>query len=332
LKPGDFIEFIKKVVTPKDEKFRNQLYIFLICFGISFFIWILIKTSKEYYSNVEYPLVYTNIPEDKLLTNCHDSTLILRIKSKGFRLFSIKYLKKHRAICINLSKANLRKSRYENTTYVLTSPLKKDIENKLYLTDELISILPDTLNFNIEEIVNNKIPIRPDISITYKKQYMLYDPIKLNPDSIIVSGSQETIDTIKFIRTSKIELLNLNENKSFPLKIIKPIISPNIKYSADTINVFIPVEKYTEATIEILISVLNNDSINIITFPKKAQLTYLVALKDYKRIDSEMFSVGINYNENIKNNKALKLKVSKQPDFIRITKIKPEKVEYIILK
>ncbi len=288
--------------------------------------------SKEYYSNIEYPLVYTNIPGDKLLTNSPDSTLILRVKSKGFRLFSIKYLKKHRAIGINLSRTNLRKSRYENTTYVLTSSLKKDIEKKLYLTDKLISISPDTLHFNIEEIVNNKIPVRPDISITYKKQYLLYDSIKLNPDSIIVRGSQETIDTIKFIKTAKIELLNLSENKSFALKIIKPITSPNIKYSTDTINVFIPVEKFTEATIEIPVGILNNDSINIITFPEKVQLTYLVALKDYKRIYPEMFSAGINYNENIKNNKNLKLKVSKQPDFVKITKIKPEKVEYIIFK
>ena len=143
----DFNEFIDKARKPKNEKFRNQLYVFLICFGISVSLWFLINLSKEYYSSIDYPIIYTNVPNNILLTNKVDSVLYLRIKSKGFNLISIKYFKRHKPVKINLGSLKLKKNGKTYRTRILTSKIAKKIAIQLNLSDKLISVSPDSLFF-----------------------------------------------------------------------------------------------------------------------------------------------------------------------------------------
>ena len=59
------------------------------------------------------------------------------------------------------------------------------------------------------------------------------------------------------------------------------------------------------------------------------KVTYLIALKDYSNFQTEMLSIGINFDKN-KNRQTIK--VFHQPSFIQITNIEPETLEYIIIK
>ena len=65
---SDFLEFIGNARQRRSEKFRNQLYIFLVCLVLSVFIWALVRLSKDYYYSIEYSLNYTQIPGNLKLT------------------------------------------------------------------------------------------------------------------------------------------------------------------------------------------------------------------------------------------------------------------------
>ncbi len=303
-----------------------------MCFGIAVFIWLMIKLSDEFTSKVSYPFRFTNIPSGKLLVESSDSTLKLQVKANGLQLFSTKYLKKSPLINIDFNRVKLNRCRYKYGSYILTSSLKNYLINQLDITDNIISVSPDSLFFVMENSEMKMLAVKTDLSISFEKQYYQYGDIKITPDSIRVNGLLSIIDTINYIKTKRIELSELKKNIDIDIGILKPLISKNIKYSVDKVNVKIPVENYTESSIDIPIQQVGNSIREIKTFPAKVKVTYMVALKDFDRLDKSMFLAGVDCSKINTGNNILRVKLFRQADFVKVTEIFPESVEYIILK
>jgi hypothetical protein len=130
LKP-EFIEFIENARKPKGQRFRNQLYVFLVCLGISVFIWSLVRLSKDYIYTVNYHVRYINIPQNLRLVDKSDTIVKLNIKVQGFDFFSDQYFKRKNQL-IDVSLKNV-----------------KIINQSSYLL-EIFSVTPDTLFFKFE--------------------------------------------------------------------------------------------------------------------------------------------------------------------------------------
>ena len=129
-------------------------------------------------------------------------------------------------------------------------------------------------------------------------------------------------------------LSDLSNSTTISLAIIPPVNHKNVRYNTQEVKITIPVEKYTEAIINIPVKAMaGNPGIKIKTFPEEITVTYLVALKDFNKIDQNMFKVSANPGPLMHNSpRILKVKLIQYPPFVKITKIEPEMVEYVILK
>ena len=106
---SDFLEFIGNARQRRSEKFRNKLYIFLICLVLSIFIWALVRLSKDYYYSIEYHLNYTQVPANLRMVARSYSTINLRIKIQGFEFFSEQFIiKQYREYEVSLHNVRLR--------------------------------------------------------------------------------------------------------------------------------------------------------------------------------------------------------------------------------
>ena len=327
-----YLELVEKIISSVHKVNRNKLYVFMICLCIAVFIWLMIKLSGEYYTNISYPFRFTNIPTEKLMFENADSTINLNLKANGLQLFSAKYLKRHPTVNIDLSSVKMHRCRYRYGSYIITSSLKRSISDQLKFTEDINFISPDSLFFVLESCVTKKVAVETEMSINFKKQYYQYGDIIVTPDSIVLSGLFLMIDTIDFIKTKKIEFSEVKDNKDFNVEIIKPLKSKNIKYSTDKVNIKIPVENYTESSIFLPIQQINDSVNKVKTFPEKVKVTYLVALRDFDRVDEIMFMAGVDCSKISADNQTLELELFRYADFVKITGMFPEKVEYIILK
>jgi len=73
--------------------------------------------------------------------------------------------------------------------------------------------------------------------------------------------------------------------------------------------------------------------LNAKTFPDKVKIYYTVALKDYSNVEPWMIQAvadlsGVDMAEDDR----IKVSLESYPSYIRINKIEPEKVEFIIIK
>jgi hypothetical protein len=154
---SDFLEFIGNARQRRTQKFRNQLYIFLICLLLSIFIWALVRLSKDYYYSIEYHLVYTQLPANLRMVSTSDSTINLRIKIQGFEFFSEQFIiKQYREYEVSLRNVRLRYLGEHTLGYLLTNRLGKEIISQTNFPSEVYFVSPDTLFFEFEKQVGKK--------------------------------------------------------------------------------------------------------------------------------------------------------------------------------
>ena len=325
---------VKRAKNPRDKNFRNHLYIFLICCGISLFIWFLIKMSDDYVTDISIPLDYTNVPADKQLNNKGDK-LTVRVRANGGDLVSVKYFSRNKKITVNLNQADLRKSRYFDKYYLLTEQFGAEISSRYEFDHTLISISPDTIFLDLEEIISRRLPVKANVGLEFKPQYMLYDSITVSPSEIMVSGPSSIIDTLKMIYTEKRDFSEISSNIKAFIPIIPPVRDKAVRYSDTEVELNVTVEQFTESSLELPVNGITDDSgISAIrTFPENVEVTYRVAIKDYPLVKPGMFRMTAYFDpEKDRGKTFLKVRSEKQPEFVRITRIDPDKVEFIIQK
>lgn len=290
--------------------------------------------SDDYVTDIRIPLTYTNVPADKQLNNKGDK-LTVRIRANGSDLFSVKYFSRKHKITVNLRQADLRRSRYFDKYFFLTQQFSYDISNRYEFDHTLISISPDTIYLDMEEVISRRLPVKANVDLEFKPQYMLYDSISVNPPEIMVSGPASIVDTLSVIYTKKQRFSEISSNKKAVIPIILPVKDKTVRYSESEVELNIVVEQFTESSIELPVNGINNDSgiSSIRTFPETVEVTYRVALKDYPLVKPEMFRLTASFNpEKDRGKTFLKVRAEKQPEFVHITRIEPDKVEFIIQK
>lgn len=148
---SDFLEFIGNARQRRSAKFRNQLYIFLVCLVLAIFFWALVRLSKDYYYSVEYHLVYSQVPSHLRMISCSDSTINLRLKIQGFDFFSEQFiLKQYREYEVSLRNVRLRYLGEHTLGYLLTSRIGKEIISQTNFPSDVYFVSPDTLFFEFE--------------------------------------------------------------------------------------------------------------------------------------------------------------------------------------
>jgi hypothetical protein len=151
LKSG-FIDLIGKARKNRGEKFRGQLYIFVICLLISIFIWSLVRLSRDYFYTTNYQIRYTQLPSSLRVISFSDSVLTLSIKLQGFDFFSEDFLHSRNSLySVSLRKIKTRVVNGELTGYLPTYEIGRELAGRLNFPSEIYMLSPDTLFFSLEK-------------------------------------------------------------------------------------------------------------------------------------------------------------------------------------
>ena len=328
------LAILSGIKKPIDGKLRNRFSVFLVCLALSTFMWGLIKLTREYEAPVKYTVVPEDMPEGKILYDNADSVITLTLNAKGLDLYSRKLFKRENVIRLSLAKMRLVRDGDNFSGILRTSRLMKVISAQLPLGAKLISVEPDTLHFGFRKSHRKRIPVHTNVSLDFSGQYQLYDSLGIRPDSVWVSGLKEIIDTIAFINSEKKAVTKLNSNYTDRLALEVPKTYPPVTLSADSVLLTINVEKFTEADLEVPVSLFTGGkALSYRTFPDKVKLTCRVAMRDYKRLDPSFFTATVNYEAAIKSgHNRVPVELTRKPSFVRVVRIYPEKVEFLILK
>lgn len=314
-------------------KTRGNLFVFLFFVVLSTLFWYLNALGKEVETEINYPVRFENLPRDKVLVNELPAHLRLRLEGPGYDLVKQKLSRRKSPITINvLSPGYLsRQTQNDGSSYILTSTLTGTVSRQLKTNYKIMGILPDTLFFQFDELVQKRLPVVSQLQVSPARQYMLKGDIRLVPDSVLVSGPGAILDTLQFVSTENREFSEIDQL----LKLEIPLLGiQGLGLSHQKVQVEVPVEQYTEAKLKIPIEVLHSpDTAFLRLFPAQINLQCRVALSDYQKISAGLFRATVDYRQIAGNeNKKLTVVLEKKPSFIYNEGFYPASVDYLIEK
>jgi YbbR domain-containing protein len=313
-------------------KLNQRLVIFLFFLIVSTLIWYLSKLSHEYSTNLSYPIRYESLPKGKVLVGEPLRKMQLKVKAFGYTLLKAKMSAALSPIELDLNK-HLSQS-YEDAKpkyFVLTYRIRSSVAKQLGSDILLEGIEPDTLFVEMAEMVEKKVPVEPLVETDFERQFMQSGSITIEPEIITLSGPKSILDTILKVKTNALKLNKLNQ------KVIKKLsLQPihQVSFSSRTVTVNIPVEKYTELTVNVPVEIENQpDSLKLMFIPKNISVKCNVVLSRYFSLKPRMFKAVVDYRLIANSlNRKLKVRITMAPDYITLVDFEPKYVEYIIEK
>jgi predicted nucleotidyltransferase len=308
---------------------NRRVLTFFFFLLLSVLFWFLTAMNREYTTSISYPVRYIRFPEKKVLVNDIPDRLELTVNAGGYTLLRNKLKSRIDPIIFDVNSFSLNTVLGDpSTLYILTSYAKDRIAKQLSEI-EILNISPDSLFFQFADKASKKVPVEPDLDISFEKQYMQVGPYLVEPDSVTISGPEMIIDTIKAVATK--EVIMSDANRSFDMELE---MQPLHKVEFDPFEVWIqvPIEKFTEASLKVRIEVINMpESLLLRPFPPAITVSCQIGLSAYETLNEHLFRAVIDYAEvgNMLGNK-LQVRIIKMPVYIQAVNFTPKSVEYIV--
>ncbi|SOS49283.1 conserved hypothetical protein [Tenacibaculum dicentrarchi] len=290
----------------------------------SVLFWLLINLSKKYTTEIEIAVTYSNITIQKTIINTPIKKISLIVKGSGFKLISQNFT--NSTVKLDLEKAHKKK---KNNYYFLTKNSYSEVQRQLNSGIELIKFQRDSIPLEMGDLASKKVPLKTNLELNFQLGYDLASPIKITPSHVLISGETSLIDKINFLNLSKETLKNISESTTLKSTIETP---KQVKKEVSFAKISIIVDKFTEGEIEVPITIKNAPK-NINIFPKKVKVIYKVGLKNFNKINANLFKVSCDYKQITSNETSyLTPKLIQFPDSITIQRIVPKKIDFLIHK
>lgn len=309
----------------KKKKISKSFLGFLLA---SIFIWFIITLSKEYTTSLTFKVTYKNIPQNKLLQKEPLKELDVIVVSTGFNILKSRFIQKKIILDAN---SLYRKS--VDTYYFLTKNQIKKIQKQLHSGITLKEVVRDSIYLKLGSLTSKKVPIKANLQIDYHIGYDLYKEIQIIPDSLLISGPEGKVNQINELELNPLKLKDVKEDFSEKVAIKKAQLK-NLKINTEFVIVKGNVQKFTEGSFEMPFEIINlPEDIKLTILTKTVELTYIVALSEFNKIDKELFKVVCDYNLTKQNNlNYLIPTVVLKPSMIKSLKIVPNKIDFLIQK
>jgi len=305
---------------------RKRFLVLITCVLLAIAGWFFMALNNKYVYTAKTVLVYKNFPQNKAFHPLQSDTVDLQVEGTGWQLLFARLRVNPQSISISLDKLN-------NRNFILFSEQLYNVNSQLETSQKIISVRPDTLYFDFSKRTVKRVPVRLISDFTFAKQYGISDDVEFTPEYVTVSGPQEELEKIKEWKTDTLKLKNIHDSVVTRIS-MKQNMLKNVNIFPATVEVKLPVDEFTEKTLEIPLKITNNkEYLNVKLYPKKVAITFMVALSSYQQVNEDFIDAVVDLNEwKLQGHNQLSVKLLRFPDYCRLVKLSPGKVDFIIEK
>ena len=311
------IESILKKL-PNKSRFR----FFLLFVAISFAFWASTKLSKEYQLVQPFTLVWEEVPKGVVL-NDKPSQIKVTLNASGVEILWYRLFKNKLSI-------SLKDVDFTPEDRILNMEERFfDIQQQLFGGTQLLQISPSLFPLQYSKMASKKLPVLTNLDINFRPGYLGEERLQITPDSLVVRGPKNMLDTLVHINTEEFKLLDVHENINQQIELER---LEGLVFEVESIQLFWSVLPYSEKSLTIPIEVVNIPvGVKVKLFPPEANLRATLPLSLLNAVKSSDFSLVVDY-ENIREGPAdaMELKLTKQPPSVKKVIWEPLSVNYLI--
>ena len=315
---------IKSILKTRFRKTNINSFIFFLFFAVV--IWIFVQFSKQYNEIINIPVKYINVPPNKLLSSENPKFLKLRMEENGFRIAWFSLFPP--TLELDVSEA----VEQGNQLIYVIDDHRSDIVAQMNIDFDDNEFVKEAVLIDFQEKKEKKVPVIPMIDIEFAAGYSAIEELELEPDSVVVTGPDNILDTLTRLYTRQINLKKVKENVSGTVGVDTSAYKDLTLYHQN-FRYMIDVEKFTEGKVMVPIELINvPNGLNVVIFPKETLLFFQVNLKDYNKVTASDFRVVADFKEVRDNQDFLLPQVVQKPEFTNNIRINEKRIQFIIKK
>lgn len=305
---------------------RRRVFSLLACLLLAIAAWLFMALNNKYVYTAKTVLIYKNFPQNRAFYPLQSDTVDLQVEGTGWQLLFARLRINPQSISVSLNQLNKK-------DFVVFSDQLYNINKQLESTQKVISVKPDTLYFDFTKRTVKKVPVKLNQKLDFVKQYGVASEIILNPKYVMVTGPKEELEKIVSLPTETLKL-NKVQNSTTVRVNMQHSAHKNINILPSIIEVKLPVDEFTEKTLEIPLKIINNRNYsNIRLYPKKVKVTFLVALSYFQQVDEDFITAIVDADEwSVLHHSKFTVKLTEFPDYCKLVKISPYKVDFVVEK
>lgn len=305
---------------------RKRFLVLVTCLCCAIAAWLFMALNNKYVYTAKTVLIYKDFPQKKAFRALQTDTVDLQVEGTGWQLLFARLRVNPQSIKVSLDKLN-------NKNFIVFTEQLAQVNNQLETSQKIISVKPDTLYFDFSRRTSKRVPVKLISKLSFLKQYAVVSEIKLTPSYVNISGPQEELARIKEWYTDTLKLTDL-QSSAHTRVTIKANNLPNISIYPRSVGVKIPVDEFTEKTVEVPLNVMNNkEFFDIKLYPKKVKVTFMVALSRYEEIDEDFIEAVVDMDEwKLLKHDQLTVKLTRFPNYCKLVAISPQKINFIVEK
>ncbi len=316
---------IKKLKSEIVTSIKNRkINVFILFLLSAFIILIFTKLSKYYTNTLVFNIAKTNVPQKYVIINDSNAQLHITLKTHGFKWLNYYFNEPEITVDFN-------KDVYKRDSVFVWSKSRAYLNNTQFDKQvQLLNMNPGTLLFKYDVNLIKTVPVILNSDIKFSTGYDVSSTFKLEPDSIQVIGPKTVVSEIINIETDTLVLTDVRTDILGNIKLKPPKENSGITFSNYEVNLKATVEKFTEGTLKVPISVINvPNSIKLNYFPKEINVSFYVSLSNFNSIESKDFKVECDYNK-VNTNSFLIPELIAFPKDVKNAKISQKRIEFII--
>ncbi len=282
-------------------------------------LWLSVKLIRNYSTTFLVPVRYVNIPHTLRSAKPLPTHIQVGVSGIGHQLL----LPSLRAVNDSLT---LDVGPSLRLGYVSSLQLIQKIEEFLPGQLQVERILPDTLPLVFEEKAYKRVPVLTDLHIVPKEGYRVVQPILIQPDSVLLTGTRTELDKVQHWRTQHIELIDAEA----PVILQAPTLqSTSINISPAQVSVNVNVLKFTEGRIKLPVHIEGNGTNYVRLMPAEAMVTFWVPFDLYEKVSPGDFEVVVNLAQASANAHVLRPVLRRKPSFVQEVRIHPASITFV---
>ncbi len=310
--------------------------------GLTALVWLAMAMSERKEYNLPVKVKMTGFDTKRYAVVSADTLMMLQVESTGFNVFFLGLKKEPLTIEFDIKNEAVHRHSQRRDTVV-------DLFRTVAVAD-LSTLLSDQLSAfgvhykssgrdSLQLVLNERASkvFRPDLSnmkINFSEGFGLYGEPMVSPMEVTLYGSPEVLAAIGGVGVKPMTLTDVRETRTYRIPLDKAWKALGDVYASDDIlTVNIPVNSYVEQHFIVPVTVDGVDTNQgLRLYPDRVTFHVWVAQDDFAAVSAERFSASVDYRDISSGAQRLKLNVDRFPRNVRIRKIEPEEIEYVIIK
>ena len=321
------ITFIREKVKIALVLLRSKSFLtFLFFLTLSTAFWCFEAFKETNTVELAVPLRLKNVPDNVVVTTALPEQVRVTLRDRNSALFYYRYFHRPRPATVDFAA-------YVNPSCHVRVPqedVKRSVMRNFEATTELLSLLPDTLEYFYNYGTKKTVPTRLQGKLSPAEGYYIVSQT-LSPTEATVYATDRQLDTISAAHTLPLYLTELTESFTTPV-LLQGV--KGAKFMPDTMRLSVEVDRLVEKTLALPITPLNfPDDVRLRTFPMKVNVTFQVGMKEFRNVTEQDFTLVLDANDlESATANTCTLRMERQPESAFRLRLSQSEVEFLIEK